>query len=145
MAMRARYGRVYAIEHNPGALSLLEQNKRKLGLANLEVVSGSAPAILETLPAPDRVFIGGSSGQMEGIIKAVLRKNPQARLVINAVTLETLSQAVLLLKQLSFQDVETVQVAISRSVKAGDHTFMKAENPVYIISGWGNNEATHGL
>ena len=62
------------------AVALLETNKAAFGLANLQVVSGSAPEALEELPAPDRVFIGGSSGNVASIVECAARKNPAVRI-----------------------------------------------------------------
>ena len=52
--------------------------------------------ILEELPAPDAVFVGGSGGELEDIFKIILKKNSHVRIVITAVTLETVQEACLL-------------------------------------------------
>lgn len=46
-------------------------------------VAGTAPEALAGLPAPDAIFIGG------GASAAMIDALPPARLVVNAVTLET--------------------------------------------------------
>ena len=66
--MKAAKGRVWAIEREPEGCALIEENKKKFGVWNLNVVPGSAPEALADLPAPDRVFIGGSDGNLEAII-----------------------------------------------------------------------------
>lgn len=48
--------------------------------------------VLEELPAPDAVFVGGSGGELEDIFKIILKKNPHVRIVITAVTLETVQE-----------------------------------------------------
>jgi precorrin-6Y C5,15-methyltransferase (decarboxylating) len=135
MALKARDGWVYAVEQNPEALYLIEENRKKLGLFNLTVVSGSAPGALEALPAPDRVFIGGSSGKLEPILEVVLAKNPRVRVVINGITLETASAGVSLMKKYAFKEVDIVQIGAARAEPAGNAHLMKALNPVFIISG----------
>ena len=89
MARAAESGAVYAVEKKPEALELLRENRKRLGVPNLTVVEGNAPAVLEELPAPTHVFLGGTSGILNQILEVVFRKNPRARVVVNAVTLET--------------------------------------------------------
>ena len=51
-------GRVQALERDPEALELLERNRARFGIQNLEVFAGQAPADLAKLaPAPDRVLL----------------------------------------------------------------------------------------
>ena len=84
-----RGGTVYAVERNPEAIRLLEQNRMRFELDNLKIVEGLAPGALKDLPTPQGVFIGGSSGGISPIIRLAVDKNPWVRLVINAITLET--------------------------------------------------------
>ncbi|MDR2630477.1 MAG: precorrin-6y C5,15-methyltransferase (decarboxylating) subunit CbiE [Spirochaetaceae bacterium] len=137
MALRTRYGRVYAVEQKAEAVSLIERNREKQGLWNITLVPGKAPEALEGLPPADRVFIGGSSGRLEAILAEVLGKNPRCRVVINAITLETLSAAVPLVKKYAGENVDVVEVILSRAVEAGGYHLMRALDPVYIISGGG--------
>jgi precorrin-6Y C5,15-methyltransferase (decarboxylating) len=137
MALRAFRGRVYAVERNGEGVSLIAQNREKLGISNLELCQGTAPEALAALPPPDRVFIGGSSGQLDRILAFVVGRNPRVRLVITAVTLETLAEAVSLMKKYALPGTEFVQIAAARGTVIGEHTLMKALDPVYIISGGG--------
>lgn len=133
-------GRVFAIEQKKEAVALLEKNKAALGLTNLHIVPGSAPEALRDLPAPDRVFLGGSSGNMEAILRCALEKNPAVRVVVNAVTLETTAEILRCFAALDLTDTDMVQVAATRTRKAGRYHLMDAQNPVWIVSG----EARHG-
>ena len=65
----------------------------KFATDNLEIVEGLAPEALIGLPAPTHAFIGGSSGNLKEIVKLLIEKNPQVRMVINCITLETVSEA----------------------------------------------------
>ena len=142
MALRARNGVVFAVERHPDRLGLITENSRRLGLYNITVVAGQAPEVLASLPPPDRVFIGGSSGNLPGIIAAITAKNPRVRLVITAISLETLTQSLTILKEGAFVDLEIVQVNISKAVKHGGYYLMEGTNPVYVISAGG--EARNG-
>ena len=75
---------------------------------------------------------------MREILELLLKKNPQIRVVINAVTLETVAEAVQCLKDLPFTQVETVQVQLSRAKTLGRYQLMMGQNPVYIFTAQGN-------
>ena len=77
MALRADQGQVFAIEKKEEAAALLEENKQKFAVDNLEIIKGEAPQALENLPAPTHAFIGGSSGNLKEIVALLLGKNPQ--------------------------------------------------------------------
>ena len=124
---------VYAIEKKPEAASLLRANLSKYCLKNVSVIEAEAPEGLQGLPAPTHVFIGGSGHAMPGILKAVLAKNPAARIVVTCVTLETLSQTLNAAQELSVTEPQIRQVAVSRAYKMGSYHMMKALNPIYLI------------
>ena len=110
------------------------QNAYKFGCDNITVVNGSCPNILHDYPAPNAVFIGGSRGNLPEIFAAVMHKNPHAKVVMTAVSLETLSQATNLFLQYC-DDFDAVQIAVTRTKKVGSHTMFDAQNPVYLLSG----------
>ena len=130
-------GRVFAVEREEAALALLEENRARLGLCNLTVVPGRAPEALADLPAPDRLFVGGSGGQLGEVLNLAFEKNPRARVVITAVTLETLSAAAACLDALGLADTAITQVAVTRTRQVGGLHMAQAQNPVWIISGEG--------
>lgn len=132
MAMAAYNGMVYAIEKDEEAASLIELNRRKFRTPNLEVVRGTAPEAFEGLPAPTHAFIGGSSGNLRHIIEGLLALNPDIRMVVNSVTLETLSDVMACVKELGLAEEETVQVSVARTRKLGRYHLLNAQNPVFI-------------
>ena len=134
MALLARRGKVFAIEKNVEACALIARNRLAFGVYQLEVRQGTAPAALAALPAPDAVFIGGSGGQVEGILQAVQQKNPAARVALTAITIETLHRALACLQALGYADIEVTQVAVSRSVPVGGAHMLRALNPIFILS-----------
>ena len=125
---------VWGVERNPAALALAEENRRALGAWNLRLIAGEAPAALEQLPDPDAVFIGGSGGRLETILRAVHGRSPRARICVSAIALETLHRACALLEELDYA-VEITQLAVSRSRRAGGLHMMLAQNAVYLIGG----------
>jgi len=125
-------GKVYAIEKEGDAADLIEKNKKKFKVTNLEVIKGRAPDVLDALPAPTHVFIGGSSGNMKDIMEACLKKNRRVRFVMNAITLETISEMTKLFEELNVEEEEIVSISISKSKRAGKYHLMNAYNPIYI-------------
>ncbi len=132
--LAASRGTVYAIERNAEALALARQNREAQGALNMVVVEGTAPEVLTDLPAPDRVFIGGSAGNMDAIISAVKDANPQARICATAVTLETMSELLACLRARGIEDADIVQVSVARADHVGSYNLMRAENPIYLVT-----------
>ncbi|MDO8948134.1 MAG: precorrin-6y C5,15-methyltransferase (decarboxylating) subunit CbiE [Desulfocapsaceae bacterium] len=81
---------VFAVEREDEQIGNIQKNREQFQAWNLQVFHGSAPDTLATLPTPDRVFIGGSGGQLRTIIEyAAKRLNPGGRIVVNAVLKKT--------------------------------------------------------
>lgn len=127
-------GRVYGIEQNPRAIALLKENRSRLQVENLELVEGSAPEALANLPAPDRVFIGGSSGKLQEILDRVYSKNPRALVVITAIALETEQALSKLAGQRKEGSLEWVRLTVARSRKLGSMHLMMGQNPVSVVT-----------
>lgn len=136
-ALAVPAGRVFAVEKKPEALALLEENKWRFGVCNLTPVAGTAPEALLDLPAPDRVFLGGTSGNLEEILNLVFTKNPAARVVVNAVTLETLAETVRVFECLKLGDIDIAQVSVTKTRDVGRYHMLSAQNPVWVLSGEG--------
>ena len=134
LALAAPAGQVYAVECDPEACKLIQKNREKFAAYNLTLIEGKAPEALDTLPAPDAVFIGGTKGNMGAVIDAVLHKNSVARLCIAAIALETLSAAVAALTAHGLA-AEVTQIAVSRTKTAGSLHLLMANNPVFLITG----------
>jgi precorrin-6Y C5,15-methyltransferase (decarboxylating) len=126
--------KVFALEYKEEAISLITQNKEKFELNNIEIVSGKAPDALENLPVPTHAFIGGSGGKMKEILSALYQKNPHMRVVINAISMETICEIKEVLSTFSIQNADVVQMQVSRAKRVGAYHLMQAENPVWICS-----------
>ncbi|MDL2318035.1 precorrin-6y C5,15-methyltransferase (decarboxylating) subunit CbiE [Eubacteriales bacterium OttesenSCG-928-A19] len=136
-ALRARRGKVYAVECCPESCALIRQNAARFHAHHLRVVEGMAPEALHGLPAPDAVFVGGSKGALLDILECVLKKNPAVRIVVNAVTLETLSALQDCARRLPLADVQWVQLSVSKARALGRVHLLAAQNPVFIFSARG--------
>ena len=133
-ALACPEGRVLSIEFKKDALDLLEQNRARYCLQNMEIIEGRAPEALTLLPLPTHVFIGGSGGKVRDILKVVFSKNPWARVVVNCITSETLAELQTALKDLPVQGFQCTQVMVNREQMLGQYHYLKAGNPVFIIS-----------
>lgn len=137
-ARKAMDGAVFAVERNTEAIELIAQNRQKLGGFNVHIVQGHAPEVLADLPKPNCVFVGGSGGNMREIIETALEKNPEARIAVNAIALETLQETQRLFAEFGLQQVEITQLSAARGKRIGCYTMMTANNPVFILSGKGD-------
>jgi len=126
-------GKVYAIEREAGYLELIEKNIQKFRLNNIQVVEGEAPSVLAGLPEPDRVFIGGSCGKMQDILHWIMNLDKAVRVVVNAVTIESVYEALKGFEKEGFENIDATCISVSRGRAAGDKHLMQALNPIYII------------
>lgn len=126
--------KVFAVEYKETAASLIVRNKEKFGLENIELVLSKAPQGLEKLPVPTHAFIGGSAGNMKEILSVLYQKNPKMRVVINAISIETICEIKEILSLFSIKNEDIIQMQVSRAKRAGAYHLMQAENPVWICS-----------
>ena len=126
---------VYAVEQKHEAVLLIEKNKKKFELQNVTVVESRAPEGLTELPMATHAFIGGSGGRLKEILVSLRQMNPDMRVVVNAVSMETICE---MREILSMDDMikeeEIVQLQVSRAKKAGNYHLMQSENPVWICA-----------
>jgi len=126
-------GKVFAIEKKSEAVELIRKNKIKFCTDNLTVIEGTAPEALKDLQAPTHAFIGGSSGNLREIISVLLKRNPDVRIVINTITLESQSEVSEIVREFGFREFECVSVNVSRSHKTGNYNLMISQNPVCVF------------
>jgi precorrin-6Y C5,15-methyltransferase (decarboxylating) len=137
IALSAYAGRVYAIERNTEAVQLIKANCHAFQLGNVRVIAGAAPQELAALPRLDAAFIGGSGGKLAEIIAALHANNPAIRMVVNAVTLETLYQARQAFTARAMA-MDIVQLGVTQVEDVGGLHMLRAQNPIFIISGGGH-------
>lgn len=132
-ALQAVQGHVYAFEQKEEGVELIRENGRRAGVSNLTVIPGKAPETMTGLPRPDRVFIGGSGGNLEAVLDRVYEQNPKVQVVINVIALETLARVMAYYeKRGTDPEVVCLQVAKAR-LRVGYH-MMQGANPVYVIT-----------
>jgi precorrin-6B C5,15-methyltransferase / cobalt-precorrin-6B C5,C15-methyltransferase len=134
--------KVFAIEQKAIGVSLIEQNCQRFQLQNLVAIGGSAPAATEALPNPDRVFVGGSGGQLQPILDCCReRLRPGGQVVLALATLEHLSQVGQWLERQAQPAPDApgwqaryLQVQLSRSVDIAALTRWQPLNPVTLVT-----------
>lgn len=128
-------GKVIAIDYDSDAIELTKKNIEKFGVSNISVVFGNAKDKIHALEDADIIFIGGTGGDTQEIVKLCQKKlKPGGRIVIGIILIETLYSVLQILDGLSFKSVDITQVTISKSRKTSKGTMMLARNPVTIIS-----------
>ncbi len=134
-ASAAHKGQVWAIEGSENAQELVTRNIQHFCVENVTLIPTFAPEAFEEIPTPvNKVIVGGTGGSMEDIFSWI-KKNlvPGGRMVANFVTLENACDAKRYLDE-HFDQVEMIQVGVSRGEKIGGLTMMKAANPIFIIT-----------
>lgn len=134
-ALLAAEGRVYAVERDADSAERCRRNARTHGADNLSVVAEAAPEALAALEPPDAVFVGGSGGHLAAIVPlAAARLRAGGRIVIAAVTLETLEEARRALAATGFATDVTLHVPVRGAPLAG-RTRLDPLGPVFLVTG----------
>ncbi len=129
------FGKVYAIERKSEGVELIKINREKFGIKNLEIIQGTAPDDL-CIKKFDRMFIGGSAGQMESLVEYFIKyADSKSIIVVNAITLETVAETKNAFEKYNIKNYEVINLTVARGKKAGKYTMMYGENPIYIITG----------
>jgi precorrin-6Y C5,15-methyltransferase (decarboxylating) len=87
--LRHPANRAIAIDGKSDRAARAARNAAALGVPSLQVVTGTAPAVLAGLPAPDAVFIGGGAHDVSVVDATWQALRPGGRLVANGLTVET--------------------------------------------------------
>jgi len=123
---------VFSIEHKNEEISNIKKNIGQHSCFNMIPVHGRAPEILDKLPTPDCVFIGGSSGSLSEIIAMLANRMASGgRLVINGVIDKTIKQAPVLMKKYGFSITTSVINVTRTDLNGNEQKF----NPITIMTG----------
>jgi precorrin-6Y C5,15-methyltransferase (decarboxylating) len=121
-----------AIERDPESCARIRKNATRHG-AYVKIVEGEAPEALRDLPEPDAVFVGGSGGNFEEIVK-LCAVRARRSVVLSLITLERVVPAREVLEDCGLE-VETAFLQVSRAKDVGKLHRLAAESPVFVVSG----------
>ena len=128
-------GKVYSIDFDSRAIELTKKNLDKFQVSNVKVILGNATEKISELPIADTIFIGGTGGDTQDILKLCEEKlKSGGRIVIGTILLETMVAVLNMIEKLKFTAVDITQITVSKSRKTSTGTMMLARNPVTIIS-----------
>ncbi|TNY36803.1 precorrin-6y C5,15-methyltransferase (decarboxylating) subunit CbiE [Thermomonospora catenispora] len=131
----ARFGAaVVAVDRDPAACERIRANVRAHGV-RVAVSRGEAPAVLEHLPDPDAVFVGGGGPE---VVRACAARALRS-VVVALASVERVRPALDALTAAGFT-ARAVQLQASRlSPLPGDVHRLAAVNPVFVV--WGDRDA----
>ncbi|MCL2116699.1 MAG: precorrin-6Y C5,15-methyltransferase (decarboxylating) subunit CbiT [Methanobrevibacter sp.] len=136
MAKRAK--KVIAIDKNSKAIDLTKQNIKKHNVdEKVDLIKNDGISALKSIESMDIAIIGGSGSkdELDEILELAISKlNPNGRIVITAILINTKLDAVEKLKQKNLNP-EIIEVNVSRGHILQRGIMMKAENPISIIYG----------
>ncbi len=121
-----------AVERDPESCGRIRENASRHGVC-VRVVEGEAPEALRDLPEPDAVFIGGSGGSFEEIVKLCAVRARRA-VTMSLIGLERVVPAGKVLEDCGLA-VETTLMQTSRVKGIGEMHRLAAETPVFVVSG----------
>ncbi len=105
-----------SIEQHAHRLQFITDNMAALGTPHLQLVQGKAPTVLQNLPTPDAIFIGGGTTAPGLLDTCWTALRSGGRLVANAVTVESELQLLQWQQQVGG---ELTRVAIQRTGSIG--------------------------
>jgi len=142
---------VHAVEHNASRLACLEANRDRFGVvSNLHIVEGRAPQVLKALPPANKVFIGGSDGELENLLKKVWQQLPNNGVLVASAVTENTKQHLIAFAEFLYDEqedsqkcnqkdkrkiaeVETLQVAINKGSMLAGQLMYRPNLPVTLF------------
>jgi cobalt-precorrin-6B (C15)-methyltransferase len=126
--------KIFSLDKRPEAIAVAQESAQKGLISNIEFFCTEAVEFLESERIFDCAFVGGT--QQLGRILPLLAKKVRRTIVINAVLLSTLAQAIETMKRLGIF-CEVIQIQVARSHEIAGSIMFKPIDPVYIIIGKG--------
>ncbi|ERI91111.1 precorrin-6Y C5,15-methyltransferase, CbiT subunit [Clostridiales bacterium oral taxon 876 str. F0540] len=133
MAKECADGEVIAIEKENEALETLQRNIERFQCSNIKVIALEALEAEKSIEGDfDAIFVGGSGGNIEEIIKSYGNKLKHgAIMVLNFITIDNLYKAIETLKALNYK-TECSQISVSKT--RGNSYMLMANNPIFIVT-----------
>lgn len=130
------HANIYAIEYHADRLNCLAANQQRFGVVeNLHTIAGRAPDQLADLPAANKVFVGGSDGELTEILQQSWQQLPAGGvLVVSAIMESSKSKLHAFAEMLTDEEseIESMQVGISKGTKLAGQLVYKPNYPVTL-------------
>lgn len=128
-------GQVWAVEALPERTAIIAENCSKFEMTNITVINGIAPQVLDELPQVDRAFIGGSDSKLRVIVECLIPKLCQnGRIVMTAVTLETLDLGIKIFSKPPFREFEALAVNLAELKNLKELHLFQPQHTIYVLS-----------
>jgi len=128
-------GRIYAVEKNLKRIGIIKSNLKRFCIENVQVIEGLAPGCLNSLPSPDRVFVGGGGRRLGMIIERAAKAMKRGgKMIVSCVMLNSLGIAYSTMESLGIE-FEVIGIQVNRSSKVGGGLYLRAQNPVWLLFG----------
>lgn len=138
IAVNYPMSKVFAYEKNSDAIDILKENIQKFDCKNIALFEGTAPDVFLYEEPADFAFIGGSGGNLKDMLNVLRTKNPQVKICITAISLQTLEQILEYIKENNIQNYEISQHSSAFTKKIAKYDMLMANNPVFIVVLGGN-------
>lgn len=127
-------GEVVALEMDEEAIDTIKKNIEKFDVHNVKLIEKEAYSALDEVEGEfDRIFVGGSGGNIDKIIMEYGKKlKANGKIVLNFITVANLYKALETLNQCGYE-VEVSQVTVAKG--RGKSCMLMANNPIFIICG----------
>ncbi|MDR1546197.1 MAG: precorrin-6y C5,15-methyltransferase (decarboxylating) subunit CbiE [Deltaproteobacteria bacterium] len=129
------HGELWAVDQSRARLDLAAANRSRFGTAHLELVEGDALEVMDELPRPDRIFVGGGGARLREILSRARRRlAPGGTIVASVVRLAALTEA---LEELSSpgRPASAVQLMAARGHELAGSLWFKPQNQVWLVKG----------
>lgn len=139
---------VFAIEHNETRQACLDANRIRFGvLNNLTLIAAKAPEALQGLPKPDKIFVGGSDGNLEQILSYCWSSLPTDGVLVASAVTENTKMALQLFLQNRIQQgdatYESIQLNYARLDTLGEQPLYRPALPITLFCFTKQTQSSH--
>ena len=127
--------KIFSVDKRAEAITIAQEAAQKCNIQNIEFFCMDAVDFLASPRIFDCAFVGGTR-QLK-VVLPLLVKKVRRTIVVNAVLLSTLTQAVTTMQQMGIF-CEVVQIQVARSHEIAGSIMFRPIDPVYIIVGTGS-------
>jgi len=127
---------IHAIEYHAARLQCLQANREKFGvMQNLQIHAGRAEALIQQLPSANKVFIGGSGGELAALLVQTWQQLPKSGLLLASAVTEQSKQQLITFAQNHPHDCdyESLQIAINKASTLAEQWVYRPSLPVTLF------------